>query len=291
LTALTADGVRAVVFDISGTVLDYGCRGPVAAFVELFARHGVTVSAAEARRPMGTHKRDHIWTLLSDPAVAARWEAANGCRPTLTLLDELCAEFAPLQAEVLKDYCDLIPGVPELVAELRRRRIKIASTTGFESGMIADLIASATRDGYTPDVWVCPDRVGKGRPAPWMVYYAAREMGVYPLRTFVKVGDTPADVAEGHAAGVWVVSVVRSGNEVGYSEAELADLPVAEREAVIAAAYEKLAACNPHYLIDSVADLLPVLDEISERIARGEMPSPAAATVPILALAQRPVEV
>ena len=291
LTALTADGVRAVVFDISGTVLDYGCRGPVAAFVELFARHGVTVSAAEARRPMGTHKRDHIWTLLSDPAVAARWEAANGCRPTLTLLDELCAEFAPLQAEVLKDYCDLIPGVPELVAELRRRRIKIASTTGFESGMIADLIASATRDGYIPDVWVCPDRVGKGRPAPWMIYYAAREMGVYPLRTFVKVGDTPADVAEGHAAGVWVVSVVRSGNEVGYSEAELADLPVAEREAVIAAAYEKLAACNPHYLIDSVADLLPVLDEISERIARGEMPSPAEATVPILALAQRPVAI
>ncbi len=291
LTALTANGVRAVVFDISGTVLDYGCRGPVAAFVELFARHGVTVSAAEARRPMGTHKRDHIWTLLSDPAVAARWEAASGCRPTLALLDELCAEFAPLQAEVLKDYCDLIPGVPELVAELRRRRIKIASTTGFESGMIADLIASATRDGYIPNVWVCPDRVGKGRPAPWMIYYAAREMGVYPLRTFVKVGDTPADVAEGHAAGVWVVSVVRSGNEVGYSEAELADLPVAEREAVIAAAYEKLAACNPHYLIDSVADLLPVLDEISERIACGEMPSPAEATVPILALAQRPVAI
>ena len=120
-------------------------------------------------------------------------------------------ELAPLQAGVLKGYCDLVPGVPELVAELRRWQIKIASTTGFESSMIADLITSATRDGYSPDVWVCPDRVGKGRPAPWMIYYAAREMEVYPLRTFVKVGDTPADVAEGHAAGVWVVSVVRSG--------------------------------------------------------------------------------
>ena len=198
-------------------------------------------------------------------------------------------ELAPLQAGVLKGYCDLVPGVPELVAELRRRQIKIAGTTGFESSMIADLITSATRDGYSPDVWVCPDRVGKGRPAPWMIYYAAREMEVYPLRTFVKVGDTPADVAEGHAAGVWVVSVVRSGNEVGYSEVELAGLPVAEREAAVAAAYDKLAACGPHYLIDSVADLLPVLDEISDRIARGEMPSPAAATVPILARTQRPV--
>lgn len=283
---LTPDGVRAVIFDISGTVLDYGCRGPVAAFVELFARHGVTVSPAEARRPMGTHKRDHIWTLLSDPAVAARWEAANGCLPTIALLDQLCVEFAPLQTEVLKGYVDLIPGVPELVAELRRRQIKIASTTGFESSMIANLIKSATRDGYTPDLWVCPDRVGKGRPAPWMIYYAARELDVYPLRTFVKVGDTPADVAEGHAAGVWVVSVVRSGNEVGYSEAELTSLPMAEREAAVAAAYAKLAACGPHYLIDSVADLLPVLDEISARIVRGEMPSPAKATVPSSARSQ-----
>ena len=283
---LTPDGVRAVVFDISGTVLDFGCRGPVAAFVELFARHGVTVSTEEARRPMGTHKRDHIWTLLSDPSVAARWEAATGHLPTVALLDQLCIEFAPLQAEVLNDYCELIPGVPELVAELRRRQIKIANTTGFESSMIKNLITRAMADGYTPDVWVCPDRVGKGRPAPWMIYYAAREMNVYPLRTFVKVGDTPADVAEGHAAGTWVVSVVRSGNEVGYSEAELAGLPVAEREALITAAYDKLAAGRPHYLIDSVADLLPVLDEISGRIARGETPSPAKATAPSSARAQ-----
>ena len=56
-------GVRAVIFDISGTTLDYGSRGPVVAFVELFARHKVTVSNDEARKPMGTHKKDHIWAI------------------------------------------------------------------------------------------------------------------------------------------------------------------------------------------------------------------------------------
>ncbi|MBK7931754.1 MAG: hypothetical protein IPJ98_31015 [Bryobacterales bacterium] len=39
-----SSGVRAVIFDISGTVLDYGSRGPVVAFVELFARHGIAIS-------------------------------------------------------------------------------------------------------------------------------------------------------------------------------------------------------------------------------------------------------
>ena len=68
----TPQGVRAVIFDISGTVLDYGSRGPVAAFVELFARHGVTISNEEARRPMGTHKLDHIWAVLTEPALMIR---------------------------------------------------------------------------------------------------------------------------------------------------------------------------------------------------------------------------
>ena len=54
-----------------------------------------------------------------------------------------------------------------------------------------------------------------------MAYYAARQLGVFPMSTFVKVGDTPIDVAEGHNAGMWTVSIVRTGNEVGLSEQQL----------------------------------------------------------------------
>jgi phosphonoacetaldehyde hydrolase len=268
----TPSGVRAVIFDISGTVLDYGSRGPVAAFVELFARHGVTISDEEARRPMGTHKLDHIWAVLTEPAVSSRWEAVHKTKPTRELLEQLYAKFAPLQREVLKQHCDVIPGVPEVVTELRQRGIKIANTTGFDRSMILDLVPLAAHGGYSPDLWVCPDQVGKGRPAPWMAVYAARELDVYPMSTFVKVGDTCADVAEGHAAGMWVVSVIRSGNEVGFSEAELAAMPAVERTARISAARARLAACRPHYLIDTAAELMPVIDAISERITRGERP-------------------
>ena len=193
-------GVRAVIFDISGTVLDYGSVGPVLAFVKLFARHKVTVSSEEARRPMGTHKKDHIWAMLTEPSICARWEKAHGRKPTRELMDGLYEEFAPLQKEVIKRHCDVIPGVPEVVKELRARGIKIANTTGFDTGMMADLIKLAARGGYAPDLWVCPDEVGKGRPAPWMAFHAARKLDLYPMSTFVKVGDTLADVAEAQAA-------------------------------------------------------------------------------------------
>lgn len=265
-------GVRAVLFDISGTVLDFGSRGPAVAFVELFARQGITISEAAARRPMGTHKKDHILALLADPRVAARWREVHGVLPDARAVEQLYEEFRALQIEVLKRHCDVIPGVPAVVSELRARNIRIANTTGFDSNMMTGLIREARAGGYESELWVTPDLVGQGRPAPWMAFYAARQLDVYPMSTFVKVGDTPADVVEAHAAGMWAVSVVECGNEVGLSQAELTAMPADTRRARVSTARARLAACGPHYLINTTADLIPVIDEISARITRGERP-------------------
>jgi len=267
-----AQGVKAVIFDVSGTVLDYGSRGPVVAFVELFARHGVAVSEAEARRPMGSHKKDHLWAMLSDASICGRWAKATGQQPSRELLDKLYEEFPAIMKEVLERHSDVIPGVPDITRQLRSRGIRIANTTGFDAGMMDNLKKRAAEAGYSTELWVTPDLVGQGRPYPWMAYYAARQLGVFPMSTFVKVGDTPIDVAEGHNAGMWTVSVVRSGSEVGLSEQESKAMSSSERDRLLAAARQRLEANRPHYIIDTVADLMPIIDEVSSRINRGERP-------------------
>ena len=255
--------VGAVVFDVSGTVIDFGSRGPVAAFVELFRRHGFSITEEQARRPMGVHKKDHIRAVLEDARIP--WSGA--------LLESMYQEFIPLQTEVLRSHCDLIPGVLATVEALRTRGIPFACTTGFVSPMMRELIPAVTEAGFRPQIFVTPDQVGsEGRPSPRMLQLAARKMNIEPMSRIVKVGDTPVDVAEGRNAGTWTVSVIDSGNEVGLSRDQLAAFAPAERDARIAAARARLAAMNPHYLIASVADLLPVLDEIGRRIDKGEQP-------------------
>jgi len=265
-------GVRAVIFDISGTTMDFGSRGPAAAFVELFARHGVAISEAEARAPMGSHKLDHVWAILSHPEIGERWRQVHGARPDRSTLETLYPEFGPIQREVLRRHLDLLPGVADVTAALRARGIRIGSTTGFETNMMADLKAAAASQGYEPDCWVCPDEVGGGRPAPWMIFHAARQLGVYPLGTFVKVGDTPIDIAEAQSAGTWAVSVVRTGNEIGLSREQWEALDESDRARLFRAAEEKFLALGAHYVVDSVADLLPVVDSISARIEQGDRP-------------------
>ncbi|MFN7919703.1 MAG: phosphonoacetaldehyde hydrolase [Bryobacteraceae bacterium] len=264
--------VRAVIFDISGTTMDWGSRGPVAAFVELFARSGVAITEAEARAPMGLHKRDHVWAILSGPEVSERWRQVHGSIPGSETLDDLYSGFGALQKEVLKRHLDLLPGVAEVAAQLAECGIRIASTTGFETEMMTDLIPAAAEQGYRPEFWVCPDQVGGGRPAPWMIHHAARQLGLYPLRTFVKVGDTPADIAEAHNAGTWAVSVIKTGNEIGLSRTDWEALPESEQAARIGAARQKFLSLGAHYAIDSTADLMPVIESISQRVEKGERP-------------------
>ncbi len=264
--------LRAVVFDWAGTTVDFGSRAPMGAFVEFFARLGVAISVAEARGPMGLPKRDHIAALMADERIAARWTKAHGAPPAEADVDAVYAQFVPLNASVVADYADLIPGLLPVVAELRGAGLKIGSTTGYTRDIMARLTPVAARAGYQPDNLVCAGDVVAGRPTPLMMYRCFADLGVYPPWRVVKVDDTEPGVAEGVAAGSWAVGVTLSGNGCGLSERELAKVAPADRDAIRTRVARDLVGAGAHATIDTVADLVPVLAAIGARIRAGERP-------------------
>ena len=264
--------VRAVVFDWAGTTVDYGSRAPVDAFIELFRRHGVTVTAGQARGPMGSHKRDHVRLILEMDSVAHQWQEQTGRAASAEDVEALFREFIPLQTEVIGRHTDVIPGVAQAVETLRRQGVVFGATTGYTRGMMGTLLANAAAAGFSPESNVCADEVPAGRPAPWMAITAAMQLGVYPLQACVKVGDTLVDVAEGLNAGMWTVGITKTGNELGLSEAEVEALPAHELAARLEAASRRLFQAGAHFVIPEVAQLPAVITEINERLARGERP-------------------
>lgn len=264
--------LTAVIFDWAGTTVDYGSRAPAGVFIEVFRRAGLPITVEQARGPMGMHKRDHIAALLALPEVAATW-AQKHQRPSSDAdVQALYEELIPLQLACLRDYCDIIPGTLETVAECRRRGMKIGSTTGYNREMLDIVVAEAQRQGYSPDCAVSADEVPAGRPHPYMCLLAAVRLECYPLESIVKVGDTVPDIDEGLNAGMWTVAVARTGNEIGLSRAEAGALPPGELEARCATAQQRLSDAGAHYVIDGVGDLPPILDRIEELLARRERP-------------------
>jgi phosphonoacetaldehyde hydrolase len=254
--------IRAVLFDWAGTTIDHGSRAPVEVFVEVFRRSGIDLTAAEARGPMGKAKREHIEALLALPRVVDAWRARYGGPPAEADVDRLYADFLPLQRDVLARHCGVIEGVPEVASECRRRGIRIGSTTGYTRALMDVVAPLARAGGFDPEVMICSDDVPRGRPAPWMNFRAAERLGVFPMSDVLVVDDTAPGVEAGRFAGARTVAVTRTGNSLGLSRDEAAAADPADLAARVAAAAEEFRRLGAHHVIESVADLIPILDAI-----------------------------
>lgn len=260
--------VRMVVFDWAGTTVDHGCFAPLAPFVETFRRHGVEISAAEARVPMGLQKKDHLQALMFAPEIAERWQKKHGRAAGQADVDQLYEhDFVPLQLECVSQHSELIEGLLPCIAWLRSLKVRVVTTTGYFKEAAEICYATAAKQGYVPDANLCSSDVAEGRPAPWMIYRHMEKFGVYPPAAVVKVGDTVPDIGEGRNAGVWTVGVVQSCSEVGLTSAEFKALPEDQQHARVVAARQTLLDAGAHYVINTVADLPQLLPEIEDRNA------------------------
>ncbi len=264
--------IKALLLDWAGTTMDFGCVAPAVVFTKVYEKAGVPITMEEARQPMGAHKRVHIQKISKIDSVRQRWIEKHGKEPAEADVDRMFADFVPMQEACLSEYSELIPGTLDVVNACKDRGIKIGTTTGYLTGMTEINRKDAERQGYSPDCTVCAADVSEGRPGPFMCLQNMIKLQVSPVEACVKVDDTVPGVEEGLNAGMWTVGLAISGNEVGLTLAEWNALPKAEQEAKRAYAYRRMQTAGAHYTVDTIADLMPCLDDIEARLAKGEKP-------------------
>ena len=266
--------VKAVILDWSGTTADAYVLAPAVVFVDVFRKHGVEISMAEARGPMGLRKDLHIKALTEVPEIAARWEGVHGKRPDQEEVDAMFADFVPMQLACLREYTALLPGVAETTQRLQAEGLKIGSSTGFIRPMVDILEEDAKKQGYVPDASVAGDEVVNGaRPKPFMVYRNLDLLDVHPIQSVVKVDDTVSGVGEALEAGCWGVGIARYSNYMDIDSLEHEkSLPEAEMQRRLAFTRETLRKAGAHYIIDTIEELPAVVEDVNVRLARGEKP-------------------
>jgi phosphonoacetaldehyde hydrolase len=266
--------VKGIVLDWSGTTADAYVLAPAVVFVQVFKKHGVEISMAEARGPMGLRKDLHIKELTEVPEIRERWKGVHGAYPDQGSVDAMFADFVPMQLDCLRDYTTLLPHVAEVIQRFQKDGIKIGSTTGFVRSMVDILEADAKKQGYVPDASVAGDEVAHGaRPRPFMVYRNLDLMDVSPIQSVVKVDDTISGVGEALEAGCWGVGIARYSNYMDIdSMAHLESLSEAEIERRLKATREILRKSGAHYVIDTFDQMPEVVADVNQRLARGERP-------------------
>ena len=251
---------KAVIFDWAGTTVDYGCFAPVQAFVEVFKHFGIEPTIKEVREPMGMLKKDHIRTMLQMERISSLWEIKYRRKWTEEDVEDLYEIFEEKLLSILVQFAEVKPYVLETVKELRKRGIKIGSTTGYTDKMMEIVVPKAKENGYEPDIWFSPDAVGGfGRPYPYMVFKNMQALGIQSVDQVMKVGDTVSDIKEGKNAGVYTVGVVEGSSALGFSEKEYEKLSEEKKKERIVEVKEKFKNAGADAVILNMKKLIELL--------------------------------
>lgn len=246
---------QAAIFDWAGTTVDFGSFAPMGVFIKAFAAFDIDITIEEARAPMGAPKWDHIDALLKMPRIAAQWEEKKGRPSTPEDVDAIFEVFVPMNETVAAEYADLIPGTKDAIDQLRAWGLKIGSTTGYTRSIMQHVLPVAAAQGYAPDNLVCSDDLIEGRPGPLGIYKCMVDLAVYPPSALIKVDDTAPGIAEGVSAGCLTVGVCLSGNTVGKTSEELAQMSPDDIAPLRQNAADILRAAGADHVIDTIADL------------------------------------
>lgn len=193
------------VFDIAGTTVHDGDAVHRCLQEALRAAARLDVTRDDCNRVMGIPKPIAVRDLLVQYARPADH----------AVVATVMGEFETRMTAHYRTSDDVRPmdGAEEVFADLRSAGVKVVLDTGFDRRITDVVLARLGWDARVIDLSVCADDVANGRPAPDMIQLAMRRLGVQEPRRTAKIGDTPADLLEGLAAGCgWNIGVTNGSH-------------------------------------------------------------------------------
>lgn len=205
--------IQLVVFDMAGTTV-HDEDGVNRCIREALEAVGIVAAPGDVNRVMGLPKPEAIAILIE----------RDGRTDELGhRVEEIHRDFVrrALALYAVDPSVREVPGASEVFDRLRAEGIRVALNTGF-SREITDAILHRLGWGSRVDATIASDQVERGRPHPDMIRELMRRFQVSSPARVAKVGDTPADLHEGHNAGCGLNVGVCRGT---HSRAELEPFP------------------------------------------------------------------
>jgi len=193
VSGVRASGLRAVLWDMDGTLVDSEKLWDIA-IQELYTRHGATLTAQVRDQTVGGSATDVMAIVYADLGLPP--DPADMSRTTDWMheyVGELFATGLP--------WCD---GARELLDELLDAEVPMALVTNTRRDLTEKALNSIGRHFFS--VSVCADEVPAGKPAPDVYLRAAELLGVHPAQCLA-VEDSVTGAAAAEAAGCPVLVV------------------------------------------------------------------------------------
>ena len=194
---MTQAKIRAVAFDMDGLMFDteevynrVGC--------ELMRRRGCDYSEELCHALMGTPPEVSFTTMINWHSLTDTWQ-------------ELQAESDAIFLEFLRDGFKMMPGLPELLAEIERLGLPKAVCTSSSPNLVEPVLAAYDMAPRFDFILTAAD-VTLGKPNPQIYLKAAARFGVEPAAMMV-LEDSVLGTQAALAAGAMTFTVLAEHNK------------------------------------------------------------------------------
>ena len=185
------DPVRAVIFDLDGTLIDSE-PNQYLADRQVLAKYGVAFSEQDKRRYIGGSGLEQMVDLVRRHGIPVSPET-------------LVAEKVACYLEIAERSTRVYPNMKRFLDLLVAHQVPVAVASGSALEVIRRLLKAVGLAQCFGQV-VSADEVGRGKPAPDVFLGAARRLGV-PPRTCVVAEDSCPGVEAAHRASMRCIAV------------------------------------------------------------------------------------
>lgn len=203
--------VRAVIFDVDGTLVDSLEAFRVVA-EKVVAPYGIEVTRADVCEAMNSNT--HFWELVLPPDQPDRQAA----------IERLQTEASRHWPAILQAYGHPLPGLRDTLRALSKQGFRLGIVTGSRETAIVPLKEADLMDFF--EIVITKNDVQGRKPDPEGLLLCARELNLAPSEC-VYVGDASPDIQAARAAGMLAVAVLTGAGDSSRLSAEGPDWIVA----------------------------------------------------------------
>ncbi|NPC91727.1 beta-phosphoglucomutase [Bacillus sp. WMMC1349] len=199
--------MKAVIFDLDGVITDTA-EYHFLAWKRLADQLNIPFDRDFNERLKGISRSESLDMILVHGHVSAKYSE----EAKQNLMDEKNRNYQQLIQTLTPD--DLLPGIRQLLSELKHQQIKLALASASRNAPTILECLEIMGDFHTI---VDPETLANGKPDPEIFLTAAKQLGVSPIDC-IGIEDAEAGIASITSAGMFAVGV---GNKQSMAAADL----------------------------------------------------------------------
>lgn len=226
------DQIRAVAFDLDGTLID--------TLPDLTTAVNATLTALGAHALPPARVKDLVGDGADKLIARAVAEAVAEEAATDELHARAMALFLGYYAEHLFERSEVYPEAVRTLRALEEKSMRVCCVTNKSSRFALPLLELAGL-GSLLELTLCADRTEDRKPSPVLLLQACERLELIP-REMLYVGDSHTDVMAAHAAGCGAVAVTFGYHKPGSLERVSPDATVSNLSQIVSLLSSPLAA-------------------------------------------------